>query len=123
LSAAGFLGFGFIGGIASFSLANFATTPPLSQYVGEICATLLRSSPTVEVPFLSESVDAMKKMMIDMEIRPVGDVDRDFVTSAGLGPIAHPTLTGERTGASAHPLNEEAKMTRSLGLPSLIVAR
>jgi hypothetical protein len=78
-SAAGFLGFGFIAGIASFSLANIATTPPLSQYVGEICATILRSPPAVEAPFLSESADAMKKMMIDMEIRPVGDVDRDFV--------------------------------------------
>jgi hypothetical protein len=78
-SAAGFLGFGFIAGVASFPLANFVTTPSLSQYVGEICATVLRSSPTVEAPFLSESADAMKKMMIDMEIRPVGDVDRDFV--------------------------------------------
>jgi uncharacterized protein (DUF305 family) len=40
----------------------------------------LRSSPTAEeAPFLSASADAMKKMMIDMEIGPMGDVDRDFV--------------------------------------------
>jgi hypothetical protein len=79
LSAAGILAAGFILGIAFFSLANSATTPSLAQYIGAICATVLRSSPAVETPFLTESTDAMKKMMIDMGISPTGDVDRDFV--------------------------------------------
>jgi Domain of unknown function (DUF305) len=78
-SAAGFLAFGFTAGIAFFPLAKSAATLPLSQYIGAICASVSRSSATVEAPFLSESADAMKKMMIDMEIRPMGDVDRDFV--------------------------------------------
>jgi hypothetical protein len=79
LSAAGVLACGFILGIAFFSLANSAATPSLSQYIGAICASVLRSSPTAEAPFLTENTDAMRKMMIDMEIRPTGDVDRDFV--------------------------------------------
>ena len=32
-----------------------------------------------ESPFLSENAAAMKKMMMDMMIKPSGDVDRDFV--------------------------------------------
>lgn len=81
LSAAGVLACGFILGIAFFSLANSATTPSLSQYIGAICASVLRASPVAEAPFLSENADAMKKMMIDMKIRPTGDVDRDFVAT------------------------------------------
>ena len=79
LSAAGVLACGFILGIAFFSLANSAATSSLSQYIGAICASVLRASPAAEAPFLSENTDAMKKMMIDMGIRPTGDVDRDFV--------------------------------------------
>lgn len=87
LAAAGILACGFILGIAFFSLANSfansfassATTPSFAQYIGAICASVLRSSPTAETPFLTENTDAMKKMMIDMEIAPTGDVDRDFV--------------------------------------------
>lgn len=81
LSAAGVLACGFILGIAFFSLANSAATPSLSQYIGAICASVLRASPVAEAPFLSENADAMKKMMIDMKIRPTGDVDRDFVAT------------------------------------------
>jgi hypothetical protein len=79
LSATGFLACGFSLGVAFLSLANSAAAPSLSEYVGAICATVLRGSPTAEAPFLSENVDAMSKMMIDMEITPTGDVDRDFV--------------------------------------------
>lgn len=79
LGAAGILACGFILGIAFFSLANSAATPSLAQSIGAICASILRSSPTAEAPFLSENTDAMRKMMIDMAIRPTGDVDRDFV--------------------------------------------
>jgi len=31
-----------------------------------------------EIPFLTENVSAMSKMMVDMGIHPSGDVDRDF---------------------------------------------
>lgn len=79
LAAAGILACGFILGIAFFSLANSAATPSLAQYIGAICADVLRSSPTAEAPFISENTDAMRKMMIDMGIKPTGDVDRDFV--------------------------------------------
>jgi hypothetical protein len=79
LSAAGVLACGFILGIAFLSLTNSAATPSLAQYIGAICANVLHSSPVGEAPFITENTDAMRKMMIDMEIRPTGDVDRDFV--------------------------------------------
>src|SRR5437762_12078674 len=78
LSAAGFVAFGFVLSIAVFSLANPGTTRSLSEYVGSICATVLQSSAATEAPFISANVDAMKKMMVDMEIQPTGNVDRDF---------------------------------------------
>ena len=34
---------------------------------------------SAEAPYLAENVSAMTKMMIDMGIRPSGDVDTDFV--------------------------------------------
>jgi len=54
-------------------------TQSLADYLAAICAAPLRSSPLEEAPFLSENVSAMTKMMIDMGIRPSGDVDKDFV--------------------------------------------
>jgi uncharacterized protein (DUF305 family) len=39
----------------------------------------LQSAPAAEAPYLAENVSAMTKMMIDMGIRPSGDVDADFV--------------------------------------------
>ncbi len=36
-------------------------------------------SPSVEKPFLAENDVAMNKMMSDMTIQPLGDVDHDFV--------------------------------------------
>jgi Domain of unknown function (DUF305) len=79
LGAAGLLASGFLLGIAFFSLTNSAPTGSLAKYVGAICATVLRSSPTLEAPFISENTDAMRKMMVDMEISPTGNVDHDFV--------------------------------------------
>lgn len=79
LAAAGILACGFSLGVAFFSLANSAAPPSLAQYIGAICASVLRSSPAGEGPFIAENTDAMKKMMIEMGIRPSGDVDRDFV--------------------------------------------
>ena len=54
-------------------------TQSLADYIAAICAAPLRSSSPEEAPFLSENVSAMTKMMIDMGIRPSGDVDSDFV--------------------------------------------
>src|SRR5271154_5411794 len=51
----------------------------LADYIASLCATPFRSASPDEAPFLAENVSAMTKMMIDMGIRPSGDVDRDFV--------------------------------------------
>jgi uncharacterized protein (DUF305 family) len=44
-----------------------------------VCGSSFGSAPAEEAPYLAENVDAMTKMMVDMGIRPTGDVDRDFV--------------------------------------------
>ena len=51
----------------------------LADYIAEICATPFRSASAEEAPFLAENAGAMTKMMIDMGIRPSGNVDNDFV--------------------------------------------
>jgi uncharacterized protein (DUF305 family) len=51
----------------------------LADYIAAICAKPFRSASSAEKPYLTENIDAMTKMMIDMGIRPSGDVDRDFV--------------------------------------------
>ena len=51
----------------------------LADYIAALCATSFRSAPPDELPFLMENVSAMTKMMVDMGIRPTGDVDKDFV--------------------------------------------
>jgi hypothetical protein len=51
----------------------------LASYIAAICSTRFRSAPATEAPYLADNVAAMTKMMIDMGIRPSGDVDADFV--------------------------------------------
>jgi uncharacterized protein (DUF305 family) len=51
----------------------------LADYISAICAAHFRDASRAEVPFLTENVSAMSKMMVDMGIYPSGDVDRDFV--------------------------------------------
>ena len=51
----------------------------LADYISVICAKAFGSAPDAEAPYLAENVSAMTKMMIDMGIRPSGDVDTDFV--------------------------------------------
>jgi len=51
----------------------------LADYVSGICGTAFGSAPAAEAPYLAENVGAMTRMMIDMSIRPSGDVDADFV--------------------------------------------
>src|SRR6201993_4568108 len=56
-----------------------ATRQSLADYISAICAKSFGSAPSAEAPYLAENVSAMTKMMIDMSIRPSGDVDTDFV--------------------------------------------
>jgi Domain of unknown function (DUF305) len=51
----------------------------LADYISAICTKAFGSASTAEAPYLAENVSAMTKMMIDMGIRPSGDVDADFV--------------------------------------------
>jgi DUF305 family protein family protein len=51
-------------------------TPPLASACG---AENTPAENPVEKPFLAENDTAMNKMMSDMTIRPLGDVDHDFV--------------------------------------------
>ncbi len=67
--------------LAAPSLAACSGEPKsLADYIATVCATTFRSAPPDEAPFLAENVGAMTKMMIDMGIRPSGDVDGDFVS-------------------------------------------
>ena len=58
---------------------NSAGPQSLADYISAICAKSFRSASAAEAPYLAENVSAMTKMMIDMGIRPSGDVDADFV--------------------------------------------
>jgi uncharacterized protein (DUF305 family) len=51
----------------------------LADYITAICAAHFRGASRAEMPFLTDNVTAMSKMMVDMGITPSGDVDRDFV--------------------------------------------
>jgi hypothetical protein len=66
--------------LATGSLVACSGEPrSLASYIAAICSTPFRSAPAEEAPYLAENVAAMTKMMIDMGIRPSGDVDADFV--------------------------------------------
>lgn len=60
-------------------VANPGNVQSLAGYIGAVCNAAFQSAPSTERPFLAENIDAMTKMMVDMGIRPTGDVDRDFV--------------------------------------------
>jgi Domain of unknown function (DUF305) len=66
--------------LATGSLVACSAEPQsLASYIAAICSTPFRSAPAAEAPYLADNVTAMTKMMIDMGIRPSGDVDSDFV--------------------------------------------
>ncbi len=66
--------------VATLALASCSVEPrSLADYIAALCATPFRSASPDEAPYLAENVGAMTKMMIDMGIRPSGDVDNDFV--------------------------------------------
>ena len=64
---------------AAASLACSKESRSLGDYIASICATQFRDASRDEMPFLTDNVTAMSKMMVDMGITPSGDVDRDFV--------------------------------------------
>jgi DUF305 family protein family protein len=70
-----------VGALAATAyLASPSVSPKsLADYVSAICAKSFGTSSAAEAPYLAENVGAMTKMMIDMGIRPSGDVDADFV--------------------------------------------
>ncbi|MGX9432569.1 MULTISPECIES: DUF305 domain-containing protein [Bradyrhizobium] len=56
-----------------------ASRQSLADYISAICTKAFSSAPAAETPYLAENIGAMTKMMINMGIRPSGDVDADFV--------------------------------------------
>ncbi|MGO8921564.1 MAG: DUF305 domain-containing protein [Xanthobacteraceae bacterium] len=63
----------------AYLTASSASPQSLADYISAICAKSFGSAPAAEAPYLAENVSAMTKMMVDMGIRPSGDVDADFV--------------------------------------------
>jgi hypothetical protein len=45
-------------------------TQSLTDYITAICAAHFRDASRAEMPFLTENVSAMSKMMVDMGIKP-----------------------------------------------------
>src|SRR4029077_16341728 len=70
-----------VGAVAAATYLTVYSNSPqsLADYISAICAKSFGSAPAAEAPYLAENVSAMTKMMIDMGIRPSGDVDTDFV--------------------------------------------
>jgi Domain of unknown function (DUF305) len=70
-----------VGAVAAAAYLTLYSSSPqsLADYISAICAKSFGSAPAAEAPYLAENVSAMTKMMVDMGIRPSGDVDTDFV--------------------------------------------
>src|SRR5271157_6555893 len=70
-----------VGAVAATAYLTVYSASPqsIADYISAICAKSFGSAPAAEAPYLAENVAAMTKMMIDMGIRPSGDVDADFV--------------------------------------------
>ena len=70
-----------VGLVAAAAYLSVSSTNPqsLADYISAICAKTFRSASAAEAPYLAENASAMTKMIVDMGIRPSGDVDTDFV--------------------------------------------
>jgi Domain of unknown function (DUF305) len=70
-----------VGAVAATAYLTVYSASPqsLADYISAICAKAFGPAPAAEAPYLAENVSAMTKMMIDMGIKPSGDVDADFV--------------------------------------------
>jgi Domain of unknown function (DUF305) len=65
--------------IAAWAVNPAAGLSP-AAYIAALCATPLHSTSAAEAAYLAENISAMNKMMVDMRIRPTGDVDTDFAS-------------------------------------------
>jgi hypothetical protein len=54
-------------------------SPSLADYIAAICSAPFYAASAAEAPYLADNISAMTKMMVDMGIKPSGDVDTDFV--------------------------------------------
>ena len=70
-----------VGAVAAAAyLTAYSSSPQsLADYISAICAKSFGYATASEAPYLAESVGAMTKMMVEMGIKPSGDVDTDFV--------------------------------------------
>jgi len=70
-----------VGAVAAAGYLTVYSNSPqsLANYISAICAKSFATASAAEARYLAENVSAMTKMMIDMGIRPSGDVDTDFV--------------------------------------------
>ncbi len=70
-----------VGAVAAAAYLTLYSNSPqsLADYIPAICAKSFGSARAAEAPYLADNVSAMTKMMINMGIRPSGDVDSDFV--------------------------------------------
>jgi hypothetical protein len=70
-----------VGAVAAAGYLTVYLNSPqsLANYISAICAKSFATASAAEARYLAENVSAMTKMMIDMGIRPSGDVDTDFV--------------------------------------------
>jgi hypothetical protein len=80
LSVGSYLAAIAVGTVAAAAYLTVYSNSPrsLADYISAICAKSFGSAPAAEAPYLAENVSAMTKMMVDMGIRPSGDVDTDF---------------------------------------------
>ena len=65
--------------VAILPSAYLAKPHLLADYIAAICAKTFQPASAVETSYLADNASAMTKMMIDMDIRPFGDIDSDFV--------------------------------------------
>src|SRR5215472_4780102 len=77
-SHAAAIAFGAIA-VAILPSAYLAKPHLLADYIAAICANTFHPVSAAETSYLADNATAMTKMMIDMDIRPSGDIDSDFV--------------------------------------------
>jgi Domain of unknown function (DUF305) len=65
--------------VAALPTSFLARPQSLSDYIAAICAKTFQPASAAEAPYLADNISAMTKMMMNMGIRPAGDVDTDFV--------------------------------------------
>jgi hypothetical protein len=70
--------FGWSTGKMAQHYTRAAEALSLAAYIGELCSAGFRGARAHEQPFLSEYTSAMTQMLVEMQIKPSGDVDPDF---------------------------------------------